>query len=195
MVQWTGSRFGKESVKAVYFHPAYLTCMQSTLWEMLGWMKHKLESRLPGEISITSDMQMTWCLFSSVQLLSRVRLFVPHGLQHARLPCPSPTPEVYPNLYPLSQWCHPKISSFVIPFSSHFQSFPASRSFPISQFFPSGSQSIGVSASTSVLPMNIQDWFPLGLTSWISLQSKRLSRVFFHTTVQKHQSFGTQLSL
>ena len=119
----------------------------------------------------------------------------PHGLQHARPPCPSPTPRVYSNSCPLSPWCHPAISSSVIPFSSCLQSFPASGSFQISQFFTSGGQSIGVSASASVLPMNIQDWFPLGWTSWISLQSKGLSRVFPNTTVQKHQFFGAQLSL
>ena len=112
----------------------------------------------------------------------------PHGLQHARLPCPSPTPGVYPNSCPLSQWCHPTISSFVVPFSSCLQFFPESGSFQMSQFFASGDQSIGVSASTSVLPMNIQDWFPLGQTGWISLQSNGLSRVCSNTTVQKHQS-------
>ena len=111
----------------------------------------------------------------------------PHGQQHTRLPCPSPNPGVYPNSYPLSWWCHPTISSSVVPFSSYLQSFPASGSFPMSQFFTSGSQSIGVSASTSVLPMNIQDLFPLGWTGWISLQSKVLSRVFSNTTVQKYQ--------
>ena len=98
----------------------------------------------------------------------------PHGLQHARLPCPSPTSRVYSNSCPLSQWCHPTISSSVFPFSSHLQSLPVSGSFPVSQFFTSGAQSIGVSASASVLPMNVQDWFPLGLTGWISLQSKGL---------------------
>ena len=118
----------------------------------------------------------------------------PHGLQHTRPPCPSPTPRVYPNSCPFSQWCYPTISSSVIPFSSSLQSFPASGSFPMSQFFASGGQSIGVSDSTSLLPMNIQDWFPLGWTGWISLQSKGLSRVFSNTTVQKHQLFGTQLS-
>ena len=96
----------------------------------------------------------------------------PHGLQPARLPCPSPTPKAYSNLCPLRRWCHPTISSSFIPFSSHLQSFPASGSFPMSQFFTSGGQSIGVSASASVLPMDIQDWFPLGLTGWISLQSR-----------------------
>ena len=102
----------------------------------------------------------------------------PHGLQHARSPCPSPTPTVYPNSCPLSRWCHPTISSSVIPFSSCLQSSPASGSFQMSQFFASVSQSIGVSTSTSVLPMNTQDWSPLGWTGWISLQYKRLSRVF-----------------
>ena len=119
----------------------------------------------------------------------------PHGLQHARPPSPSPTPRVYPDSCPLSQWCHPTISSSVVPFSSHLQSFPTSGSFQMSQLFTSGGQSIGVSASTSVLPMNTQDRFPLGWTGGISLQSKGLSRVFFNTTVQKHQFFGVQLSL
>ena len=118
----------------------------------------------------------------------------PHRPQHIRPPCPSPTPGVYPNPCPLSQWCHPTISSSVIPFSSHLQSFPASGSFQRSQFFASGGQSTGDSASTSVPPMNTQDWFPLGWTDWISLQSKGLSRVFSNTTVQKHQLFGAQLS-
>ena len=119
----------------------------------------------------------------------------PHGLQHTRLPCPSPAPGVYPNSCPLSRWCHPTISSSVIPFSSHLQSFPASGSLPRNQFFASGGPRIGVSASASVLPMSIQGWFPLRWTGWISLQSKGLSRVFSNTTVQKHQFFGTQLSL
>ena len=118
----------------------------------------------------------------------------PHGLQHARLPCPSPTPGACSNSCPSSPWCHPTISSSVIPFSSRLQSFPASGSFPMSQFFISGGQSIGVSASASVLPMNIQGWFPLGLTGWISLQSKGFSRVFSNTTVQKHQFFCGQPS-
>ena len=108
----------------------------------------------------------------------------PHGLQHARLPCPS-IPRIYSNSCPLSQWCHLIISSSVIPFSSHLQSFPASGSFPTSQFFESGGQNIGVSASASDLPMTIQDWFPLGWTGWISFLSKRLSRVFSNTTGQK----------
>ena len=115
-------------------------------------------------------------------------------LQHTRPPCPSPTPGVYSNSCSSSWWCHPTILSCVIPFSSRLQSFPASGSFQISQLFTSGGQSTGVSASTSVLPMNTQDWFPLGWTGWISLQSKGLSRVFSNTTVQKHQFFGAQLS-
>ena len=113
-----------------------------------------------------------------------------HGLQHARLPCPSLTPRAYSNACPLHRWCHPTISSSVIPFCSCLQSFPGSGSFPMTQFFTSGGQSTAVSASTSVLPMNIQDWFPLGWTGWISLQSKRLSRVFSNTIVQKHQFFS-----
>ena len=119
----------------------------------------------------------------------------PHGLQHTRLPCPSPTPGAYSNSCPLSRWCHPTTSSSVVPFSSRLQSFPATGTFPVSQFFTSGGQSIGASASASVLPTNIQDWFPLGSTGWISLQSKGLSRVFSNTTAQKHQFFGAQLSL
>ena len=118
-----------------------------------------------------------------------------HGLQHTRLPCPSPTPRAYSNSCSSSWWWHPTISSSVIRFSSCLQSFLASGSFPMSQFFASGGQTIGVSASTSVLPMNIQDRFPLGWTGWISLQSKGLSRVFSNTTVQKHQFFGARLSL
>ena len=118
-----------------------------------------------------------------------------HGLEHARFPCPSPTAGVYPNQCPLRQWCHTTISSSVIPFSSHLQSFPASGSFKMSQLFTSSDQSIGVSASISVLPINIQDWFPLGWTGWISLKCKGLLRVFSNTIIQKHQFFGAQLSL
>ena len=132
-------------------------------------------------------------LFSSVaQLCPTLR---PHGLQHSRLPCLSPTPGAYSDSCPLSQWCHATISPSVIPFSSCLQSSPASGSFPRSQRFASGGQSIGASASASILPMNIQDWFPLGWTGWISLQSKGLSKTFSNTTVQKHQFFGAQLTL
>ena len=119
----------------------------------------------------------------------------PHASRHARPPCPSSTPRVHPDSCPSSQWCHPAISSSVVPFSSCPQSLPASGSFPISQLFAWGGQSTGVSVSASVLPMNTQDCSPLGWTGWISLQSKGFSRVFSNTTVQKHQSFGTQPSL
>ena len=119
----------------------------------------------------------------------------PHGLWPARLPCPSPTPGACSNYCPLTWWCHPTISSSVVPFSSCLQFFPALGPFPMSQLFTSGDQSIGVSASASVLSMNIQGWFPLGWTGWISLQSKGLSRVFSNTTVQKHHFFSPQLSL
>ena len=131
----------------------------------------------------------------SVQFSSSVvsTSLLPHGLQRARPPCSSPTPGAYSNSCP-SQWYHPTISSSVVPFSSCAQSLPASGSFPMSQFFTLGGQSIGVSALASVLPMNIWDWFPLGLTGLI-LHSKRLSRVFSNTTVQRHQFFGAQISL
>ena len=143
---------------------------------------------LPCTCSVNKDQ-----LVSSVtQSCLTLRL---HGLQHTRLPCPSPTPGACSDSSPLSRWCHWTISSSVIPFTSRLQSFPASGSFPMSQFFASGGQSIGVSASASVLPMNIQDWFPLGWTGLISLQSKGLSRLFSNTTVWKHQFFGVQLSL
>ena len=134
--------------------------------------------------------------FSSVQFSRSVvsNSLQPHGLQHARLPCSSPSPGACSNSCPLSQWCHPAISSSVVPFSSCLQSFPTSGFFPISQFFASDGQSIGVSASASVLPMNTQDWFLLGLTGRISLQFKGLSRVFSNTPVQKHQFLSAQLS-
>ena len=136
------------------------------------------------------------------QLLQSVRQFShsvmsdslrPYELQHGRPPYPSPTPRVYPNSCPLSLWCHLTNSSSIVPFSSCLQSFPTSGSVQMSQLFTSGGQSIGVSASTSVLPMNTQDWSPLGWTGWISLQFKGLSRVFYNTTVQKHQFFSAQL--
>ena len=138
------------------------------------------------------------CLHSSVQFSSVPQscpTLQPHEPQHARPPCPSPTPGIHSNLCPLSWWCHPTIKSSVVPFFSCPQSFPASGSFQMSQLSASGGQSIGVSASTSVLPMNTQDWSPLGWTGWTSLQFKRLSRVFSNTTVQKHQFFSAQLSL
>ena len=153
---------------------------------------------LPSPKIISTKYLLTLCpavQFSSVQLLSHVQLFATHELQHARPPCPSPTPGVHPNPCPLSQCCHPAISSSVVSFSSCPQSFPASGCFQMSQLFTSGGQSIGVSASTSVLPMNTHDPSPLGWTGWISLRSKGLSRVFSNTTVQKHQFFSAQLSL
>ena len=134
--------------------------------------------------------------FSSVQSLSPVMSdsLQPHETQHARPPCPSTTPRVHPNLCPLSRWCHPTISSSVVPFSSCLQSLPGSGSFPMSQLFAWGGQSIGDSALASFLPKNTQDWSPSEWTGWISLQSKGLSRVFSNTTVQKHQFFSAQLS-
>ena len=140
--------------------------------------------------------QIQAIFFSSVQFSHSVvsDSLQPHESQHTRPPCPLPPPGVHPNSHASSWWCHPTISSSVIPFSSCPQSFPASGSFQMSQLFASGGQSIGVSASTSVLPMNTQDWSPLGWTGWISLQSKGLSRVFSNTTVQKQQFFGAQLS-
>ena len=119
----------------------------------------------------------------------------PHGLQHIRLLCPSPSPRACSNSCALSRWCHPTILSSAVPFSSCLLSFPASTSFPVSWLLTSGGGSIGASASASVLLMNIQDWFPLGWTGWISLQSKGLSRGFFNITVQKYQFFSTQPSL
>ena len=140
---------------------------------------------------------VTWGSQLSVQVSHSVvsDSLRPHELQHARPPCPSPTPGDHSDSCPLSRWYHPAISSSVIPFSSCPQSLPASGSFPMSQLFVWGGQSIGISASASVLPMNTQDWSPLGWTGWISLQSKGLSRVFSNTTVRKDQFFGTQLSL
>ena len=135
---------------------------------------------------------LRWMWSSFIIVFSTLGSWFP---QFSLVPCPSPTPGAYSNSRPLSQWCHSTISPSVIPFSSRLQSFPASGSFPMSQFFTSGGQSIGASASASVLPVNIQDWFPLGWTGWISLQSKGLSRVFSNTTVQKHLFFSTQLSL
>ena len=138
-----------------------------------------------SSVQFSSVQSSLLVVFNSLQL---------HELQHARPPCPSPTPRVHPDPCPSSRWCHPTISSSVIPFSSCPQSFPASGSFPMSQLFTSGGQSVGVSASTSVFTMNTQDW-SLGWIGWISLQSKGLSRVFSNTAVQKHQFFSTQLPL
>ena len=153
------------------------------------------------EVSFHSNPKEGQCqkmfklLYSSVQFSHSVvsASLRPHESQHAMPPCPSPTPGVHSNSHSSSQWCHPAISFSVVPFSSCPQSLPASESFPMSQLFTWGGQSIGVSTSTSVLPMNTQDWSPLERTGWISLQSKGLSRVFSSTTVKKHQFFSTQL--
>ena len=155
------------------------------------------EFSIQREISEAPYQCISSVQFSSVQFSCSVMSasLRPHEPQHARTPCPSPTPRVYPNSWPLSWWYHPAISSSVVPFSSRPQSFPASGSFQVSQLFESVGQSIGLSASASVLPMTTQDWFLLGWTGWISLQSLGLSRVFCNTTVQKHQFFGAQLSL
>ena len=152
-------------------------------------------------IPLATDAHFKWwivwyvncCLLFSFWVMSDS--LRPHGLRHARLPCPSLSPGACSNSCPLSPWCHPTISSSVVPFSSCLQPCPASEYFPMSQFFASDGQSIGVSASASVLPMNIQDWFPLGLTGLISLLSKGLSRVFTNTIAQKHQFFSSQPSL
>ena len=146
--------------------------------------------------AINDTYEMVFETFSSVHFSGSVvsNSLRPHEWQHAKPPCPSPTPRVYPNPCPWSWWCHPAISSSVTQFSSCPQSFPALGSFPVSQVFTWGGQGIAVSASTSVLPMNTQDWSPLGWTGWFSLQSKELTRGFCNTTVQTHQFFGTQLS-
>ena len=148
------------------------------------------------QVSTLPLFYLLFLKFSSVQFSPSVMSdsLRPHEPQHARLPCPSATPKACSNTCPSNQWCHPTVSSSVIPFFSCLQSFPASGSFPMSQFFASGGQSIGVSGLASILLMNIQDWFPLRLTTLISLESKGLSRVFSNTTVQKHQ-FSAQPSL
>ena len=158
---------------------------------MVTWLLENLKLYMI-HIQFSSVAQFSSVQFSCSVVSDSSR---PNEPQHARHPCLSPTPRVHPNPCPLTWWCHPTISSSVVPFSSCPQSFPASGSFQMNQLFASGGQSIGVSPSTWVLPMNTQDWFPLGLTGWISLQFKGLSRIFSNTTVQKHQLFGIQLSL
>jgi len=184
----TSSKLEKEYVKAVYCHPVYLTSMQSMSCEMSGWKKHKLNQDM--YIISTSDSRYIYCCCLVVS-----NSFQPHGMQHARLPCPSLSPGVFSDSYPWSWWCHQTISSSVIHSFFCPKSFTASMSFPMSWLFASGGQSTGASVSASVLPMNIQCWFPLGLTGLISLMSKRLSRVFSSTTVWKHQFFSAQPSL
>ena len=157
----------------------------------------KRQGEKPGYIQVfATKYQVIRISKDSVQFSCSVvsESLQPHRLQHARPLCPPPTPGVHSNSRPSSQWCHPAISSSVVPFSICPRSLPASKSFPMSQLFTWGGQSTGVSASTSVLPKNSQDWSPLEWTGWISLQSKGLSRVFSNTTVQKHQFFGSQLS-
>ena len=172
------------SVPSPYQHT--LPWLQQPRKKVLKCLQWQLKCACPKKTHVT-------CQFSSIA--QSCRTLWRHGLRHARPPCPSPTPGVYSNSCPLSWWCHPTISFSVFPFFSHLQSFPASGSFQMSQLFASGGQSIGVSASISVLPMKTQDWSPLGWIGWISLQPKGLSKVFCNTTVQKHQFFGTQLSL
>ena len=173
---------------------------------LLQWMKVKSEREVAQSCLTLSDPTDYRLPGSSIHGIFQARVLEggaiafsnslqPHELQHARTPCPSPTPGFYSISCPLSWWCHSTTSSSVVPFSSPLQSFPALGSFPMSQLFTSGGQSIGVSASTSVLPMNTQDWSPLGWTGWISFQSKGPLRVFSNTTVQKHKFLGTQLSL
>ena len=154
---------------------------------MLYWHQIKWEGPVRRLLQKQQKITVSWIRVVAVQFgCSVVSDSGTHGLQYTKLPCPSPTPRAYSNSCPSHWWCHPTILFSVIPFFSHLQSFPASESFPVSRFFTSGSQSIEVSASALVLPMNIQDWFPLKLTGLISLQSKGLSRVFSNTTIQKH---------
>ena len=168
----------------------WISCCVSP--SVVSTLCYPTDCRLPGS-SVHGILQarITLVQFSHSVVSDSFR---PHELQHTRPPCPSPTPGVHSDLRPSSRWCHPAISSVVIPFSSCLQSFPASESFPMSQLFAWGGQSTGVSALASVLPKNTQDW-SLGWTGWISLQSKGLSRVFSNTTVQKHQFFHAQLSV
>ena len=167
---------------------------------ILGWFAIPSSSGLCFVRTLCYDLSVLGGLHCMAHSVQFSRLVVsdslqPHEVQYVSPPCPSPTPRVHPNPCPLSWWCHPTISSSVFPYSSCPQSFPASGSFQMSQLFASGGQSIGISASTSVLQMNTQDWSPLGWTGWISLQSKGLSRVFSNITVQNHQFFSAQLSL
>ena len=180
--------------------PIFITSIQHSIWSPSHSSKTTITNKRSlnwnrrDETVIICRWHDTIYLFSSVQLLSRAQLFATPWIPACGPPCTSPTPGVHSNSRPLSWWCHPAISSSVVPFFSCLQSLPASGSFPISQLFAWGGQSIGVSALASVLPMNTQGWSPLGWTGWTSLKSKGLSRVFSNTTVQKHQFFGTQLS-
>ena len=188
---------------------SFLLCSQLYLEHLKDCLIHKLNDCkqedthylvLPIHRSIYQALNICICLIIIISSVQFSRSVVsdslwPHEPQHARPPCPSPTPGAYSNSYPLSWWYYPTTSTSVIPFSTCLQSFLASGSFQMSQLFASGGQSIGVSASTSVFPMYIQDWLPLGWTGWISLQSKGLSRVFSNTIAQKHKFFSSQLSV
>ena len=204
---WAGTRI-------LYWLPWWLSGKESACQETRVWslgQEDPLEKEMATHSSIPGKSHgqrslagySPWGKKSQIQLSNSVQFSCsvmsnslrPHEPQHARPPCPSPTPGVYPNSCPSSRWCHPTISSSVDPFSSYLQSFLSPGYFQMSQLFTLGSQSIGVSASLLILPMNIQDWFPLGWTGWVSLQSEGLSRVFSNTTVQKNQLFGAQLSL
>ena len=196
--------------RACYYPESYPTVsLLSSLKLFMQWLGVPLSGMLQKGLcswvnlmtaSIPFATKILWFPVHSVSSVQFSRSVTsdslqPHGLRLARLLCPSPTPGAYSNSRPSSWWCHSTISSSVVSFSSCLQSCPASGSFPLSQFFTSGGQSIGVSALASVLPMNIQEWFPLGWADWISLQAKGLSRVFSNTTVQKHKFFDAQLSL
>ena len=200
--KWCMQKFPSSSISSWQLFFGFIDMTQNQIFLKSKQMIHSVSITLdhwencvckfsPWSLDKQSSVQ-----FSSVQSLSCVWLFAtPWTTAHQAGRCPSPTAGVHPNPCPLSWRCHPTISSSVVPFSSCPQYFPASQSFQMSQLFTWGGQSIGVSASTSVLPMNTQDWSPLGWTGWISLQSKGLSRVFSNNTVQKHQFFGAQLSL
>ena len=181
------------------YYPLQYSCLQKSM-DSGAWQATSMGSQRAEHVE-----RLNWCFYLSLEnCLSYSFAVVQSSVmsyscdpwtQHARLPCPSLFPRVCSNSCPLSQWCHPAISSSISPFSSCLQAFPASRSFLMSQVFSSGGQNIGVSASASVLPVNVQGWFPLRLTGLISLQSKGLSRIFSNTIVQKHQFFGPQPSL
>ena len=173
----------------IHFLPKSLQDSRSLSWQM-NWEQTAIHFKIWLEDGNWEEWLGESSLFSSVQFSRSVisGSLRPHKSQHARPPCPSPTPRVYPNSCPSSRWCHPTVSSSVVPFSSCPQSLPASGSFQMSQFFAWGGQSYGVSASTSVPPVNTQDWSPLGWTGWISLQFKGLSRVFSNTTVKSINS-------
>ena len=187
--------FNKHFLSTILGKEVWPWTRQLAFGKLAGVGGHSSHQKTCHYFSVTHYKLEKHLQFSSVQLLSRVWLFVTPWTAACQVSLSITNSQSSHNPCPSSWWCHPTISSSVAPFSSCPQSFPASGSFQMSQFFASGGQRIGVSASASVLPMNIQDWFPLAWTGWISLQSKGLSRVFSNTTVQKHQFFGTQLSL